>query len=338
MSLPEKSPLDPLLLSSQWGSSLFVGVSGTGKTTLMLAAIKRHLKHKNVSGKKIFGINTRGSEYDELGLHNVGIERVASLPKKSFLVVEDIIDLGKKNEVLLRTTLNVNLHHKLQRLYAATHSNIKTNLWSNVQYFDYIIFPGEKSNHVNFKSIIIHFRLDKNSTENFSTAFLDQCGKNPKRYIVLDVKSIAVYAADSLTSMVDQEKNCYKKIADFENGVGQGVTQETNSSSAPQPDLGMQFEKLIQGYKYRARASAVYSLLKDCILQHFEVTPDLLIKVGKQAAGLSISIVDYVHFLVDPDSGVPPWKYLTFHRYVTENCHVPKLLIQNPSFLAAASE
>lgn len=156
--------LDPLLLDSEWGSSLFVGVSGTGKTTLMLAALRRHLKNKTVRSKRIYCINTRGSEYDVLGGGRAAIDKISSLPKKSFLVVEDIIDLNRKNEVLLRTTLNVNLHHRLQRMFAATHSNVKTRLWSNVQYFDYIIFPAEKANHVNFRSIINHFRLGKTPT------------------------------------------------------------------------------------------------------------------------------------------------------------------------------
>ena len=331
MAEKDSSILDPLLLSSEWGSSLFVGVSGTGKTTLILAALKRHLKNKTLKSKKIYGINVRGSEYDELNLQKAGIEKIASLPKKSFLVVEDIIDLGKKNEVLLRQTLNINLHHKLQKLFAATHSNVKTKLWSNVQYFDYIIFPGEKSNHVNFRSIINLFRLGKVSTENFSTAFLDHCGKKPKRYLILDVKNISIYSGESLESMVDQKEGCYVKIGDLENLTE--LSKDSLSASAS-PDLAMQFEKLIQGYKHKARAFAVYSFLQECILKHFELSSDFLIKVGKKNS-IEISIVDYIHLLVDPEAGKPSWKYLTFHKYVAEKCHVPKLLVQNPSFLQA---
>jgi hypothetical protein len=334
----KKSAIDPLLFNSEWGSSLFVGVSGTGKTTLMLSALKKHLSTKQIRPKKIYCINTRGNEYDELGGKKADIERVSSLPKKSFLIVEDIIDLGKKNEVHMRTTLNVNLHHKEQKLFAATHSNVKTNLWSNIQYFDHIIFPAEKSNHVNFKSIINFFRLGKESTENFSSAFLENCGKKPKAYVIFDVKNIRIYVGASLKEMVDDAKNCYRIIGDLNGEIQQPETENLfENTGAKEGTPNEEFDKLIKGYKYKARASAVYSLLEKCVLKHFKLTPDLLVHIGgdKKKGKIKISIVDYIQYLVDPETGTPPWKYLTFHKFVCEKCHVPKLMIENPSFSRA---
>jgi hypothetical protein len=333
----KKSGFDPLLFNSTWGSSLFVGVSGTGKTTLMLSALKKHLTSKLLKPKKIYCINTRGSEYDELGGRVADIERVSSLPKKSFLIVEDIIDLGKKNEVHMRTTLNVNLHHKEQKLFAATHSNIKTNLWSNIQYFDHIIFPAEKSNHVNFKSIVNIFRLGKESTENFSSAFLEHCGKKPKAYIIFDVKNIRIYVGASLKEMVDDAKNCYKIIGDLDGETPQEPENYLENQGAYEGTPNGEFDKLIKGYKYKARASAVYSLLEKCVLKHFKLSPDLVVHIGgdKKKGQIKLSIVDYIQYLVDPETGMPPWKYITFHKFVCEKCHVPKLMIENPSFQKA---
>jgi hypothetical protein len=330
----KSSTIDPLLFNSTWGSSLFVGVSGTGKTTLMLSALKKHLSSKLVKSKKIYCINTRGSEYDELGGRVAAIERVSSLPKKSFLIVEDIIDLGKKNEVQMRTTLNVNLHHKEQKLFAATHSNIKTNLWSNIQYFDHIIFPAEKSNHVNFKSIVNIFRLGKESTEKFSAAFLENCGKNPKAYIVLDVKNIKIYVGASLRDMIENSANCYRVIGDLDRDANPESEMYFDQPGTSEETLTTEFDKLIKGYKYKARASAVYSLLEKCVLKNFKLTPDLVVHIGgnEKKGKIKISIVDYIQFLVDPDTGIPPWKYITFHKFVCEKCHVPKLMIQNPTF------
>jgi hypothetical protein len=320
------SELDPLLLSSEWGSSLFVGVSGTGKTTLILAALKKHIKNKTLKPRRLFCINTRGNEYDQLGGATASIDKINTLPKGSFLVVEDIIDLGKKSEVLMRTTLNVNLHHRSQKMFAATHSNVKTKLWSNIQYFDYIIFPGEKSNHVNFRSIINLFRLGKNPTESFSAAFLERCGRPTKEYIVLAVKEIRIYSGRSLEAMTEQQPDCYTKIGDLESEGGGG--RDEPASGVP---LANQFEKLITGYKYKGRALAVYSLLENCILSRFTLTPDLLITVGRTGK-LKISIVDYIHYLVDGESGRPPPKYLIFHKFVMEKCHVPHLMVQNKFF------
>jgi hypothetical protein len=325
------SPIDPLLLSSEWGSSLFLGISGTGKTTLMVAGLRQHLVKKNVKPSRLFCINARGNEYDSLGGNTASLEKIASLPKKSFLVVEDIIDIGNKNEVLLRRTLNVNLHHKNQKLFAAAHSNVKTKLWSNIQYFDYIIFPGEKSNHVNFRSIIAHFRLGKNSTETFSQAFLDECGKKPKRYVILDVKNISIYSGASLEAMTSEKDDCYKLIGSLENENADNSTTATTTTS----QIQQQFEQLIEGYKYKKRALAIFSLLEKCIFRHFKITDDLLIVVGKNQ--IKLSLVDYIHFLVDPESGRPPWKYISFHGYVSEKCHIPQLAIQNPSFLTKKS-
>jgi hypothetical protein len=336
----QSSRFDPLLFNSEWGSSLFVGVSGTGKTTLMLAALNRHLQLKQLKPKKIYCLNTRGNEYDQLGGQSASVERISSLPKRSFLVLEDVIELGKKNEVLLRKTLNVNLHHRSQKLFAATHSNVKTNLWSNIQYFDNVIFPAEKSNHVNFRSIINIFRLGKESAERFTGAFLEQCGKKPKRYIILDVKNICVYAAKSLEAMIANSPNCYSKIAQLEGEISSSEMAEVDSQKEvnlldEEKNLSSQFENIIKGYKYRARASAAYSLLEKCVLKKFEMTPDLVVHIGKvknREGKIKISIVDYIQFLVDPDSGQPPWKYVTFHKFVCEKCHVPKLIVQNPAF------
>jgi hypothetical protein len=291
----------------------------------MVAGLKQQLLKKNVKPSRLFCINARGNEYDSLGGSTVGIEKIASLPKKSFLVVEDIIDIGNKNEVLLRRTLNVNLHHKNQKLFAAAHSNVKTKLWSNIQYFDHIIFPGEKSNHVNFRSIIAHFRLGKNSTETFSQAFLEECGKKPKRYIILDVKNITIHSGESLEAMTSEKSDCYKMIGSLE-------SDNVDSSAATgASQIQQQFEQLIEGYKYKKRALAIFSLLEKCIFRHFKITDDLLIVVGKNK--IKLSLVDYIHFLVDPESGSPPWKYISFHNYVSEKCHIPQLAIQNPSFL-----
>lgn len=334
----KRTIIDPLLFNSSWGSSLFVGVSGTGKTTLMLSALKKHLSSKMIKAKKIYCINTRGNEYDQLGGKTAAIERVSSLPKKSFLIVEDIIDLGRKNEVHMRTTLNVNLHHKEQKLFAATHSNIKTNLWSNIQYFDHVIFPAEKANHVNFKSIISIFRLGKEPTEKFSEAFLAHCGRKPKAYVILDVKSMKIYVGSSLKEMVDDSRDCYKLVGDLDGESKQEHDAPVDILEAGRESVNSEFDKLIKGYKYRAAASAVYSLLEKCVLKHFTLTPDLVVHIGggdKKRGKIKISIVDYIQFLVDPDSGVPPWKYVTFHKFVCEKCHVPKLMIQNPTFQKA---
>ena len=223
-------------------------------------------------------------------------------------------------------------------MFAATHSNVKTNLWSNIQYFNYIIFPAEKANHVNFRSITNAFRLGKESTEDFSLAFLEHCGKDPKAYIIFDVKSIAIYAANSLREMIEGSPNCYKKIGDLEGDVESTPDRDT----LPEKDstnYSQQFEKLIKGYKFKARASAAYSLLEKCVLKHFTMTPDLVVHIGGEAkkgmGKIKISIVDYIQFLIDPDTGTPPWKYITFHSFVCKKCHVPKLMVQNPSFQKA---
>lgn len=215
---PDSRP-DPLLLKKKWGSTLFVGLSGTGKTTIILTALKSHLKNKMFSRERVFCLNTKGGEYDCVGGQTVEMEEALSLPRKSMIIVEDIISLEPKKEVILRKILNYNLHHREQRLFAATHSNVRTKLWSSVHYFDYIVFPAEAANSISFRSILTYFQLEKGTVQKFCKSFVSECQKgvgerHDKKYVFLDVKKMELYVGNSLGEMVTATFTCIGSLQD----------------------------------------------------------------------------------------------------------------------------
>lgn len=254
------------------------------------------------SRERVFCLNTKGGEYDCVGGQTVEMEEALSLPRKSMIIVEDIISLEPKKEVILRKILNYNLHHREQRLFAATHSNVRTKLWSSVHYFDYIVFPAEAANSISFRSILTYFQLEKGTVQKFCKSFVSECQKgvgerHDKKYVFLDVKKMELYVGNSLGEMVTATFTCIGSLQDpkpkdapqlppskkkAESIEPRELEQEAEKSTTI--EQRERFQKLVDGYEHKKKACALYCLLEKSgiVVGSLKMTPDFVISISSQ--------------------------------------------------------
>ena len=137
----------PGLLDVEYGSVLFLGGTGTGKTFGLKIILKQILslqKHAT-----LYTINVKDSEYAaEFKKQHVAtkFEKIESFRKGSVVVVEDIIDLNTKEEIALRQLLNWHAHHKKLKVFCVSHNIFKTKLYNTLSYFKFVIFTSSLGN------------------------------------------------------------------------------------------------------------------------------------------------------------------------------------------------
>lgn len=129
----------------------------------MKEIVARHLnQHKHL---KIQLLNAKVSDYNEFS-NNIKNQssQIAKLNlklKKSFIIIEDIISISKKDSDILRESLHLRAHHFLQKYFFISHSIYKTTLWSLIPYFNFIIVTKDKSSIPILQHIFITLKIAK---------------------------------------------------------------------------------------------------------------------------------------------------------------------------------
>ena len=257
-----QNTLDPLLLNSDYGTVLILGRSGTGKSTLIRNMLKENCKlNKRNSKKKTFvTINAKDAEYSKnpsLGKHVISdFGKLYSVPKKSVVIIEDIINMPSRDEKKLRHLLNYDSHHRGLRVFAVAHHVHRTSMLSMLPFFHYLIFTAAASNVALLKFSLSYFKVSTEQQQEWVKVFMT-VKKNKYSFFVFDTTSLTLYYSAGISELsAGRQLKVIGSAGELENDTrsGPGVN-----------DLQEKFDKFMVGQKNRHEASAVFSVLIKCL-------------------------------------------------------------------------
>ena len=316
----------------------FFNRSGTGKSTLL----KQLVASCSASGKikKLYLVNVGAAEtviYREL-FTEVAVmqefEQISKTEPHSLILVEDIINMTKNDEKVLRRGLNYDAHHKSQNFFCVSHSIYKTSIWSMLSFFHFIIFTSAVSNIPVIRFTLNYFKIEK-AQLNFWLDKFKVLGRGGQKgiYFYFDCVKMTFNVSED-TNFKKLKKIGTAGIAETENPEKNSLAKE-NPASSPPASLQQKFDLFIEGFSHQTQASAIFSILVGCIKPALIRTSDLsfAFKTGKQQNQLEVrlSVVDYITTLLTPKMPASqPLK--AFHNYVQKRCNIPQIFILNKSF------
>jgi len=132
-------------------------------------------KNKNF-GYKLYLINVDAKDSakykkDFPKLKSINFSQLETAEKKSCIVVEDIIHITKRDEQQLRTGINYQAHHKTQKFICASHAIYKTQVYSLLGFFNFIIFTSSIANVPTLRNVFNYFKVSKSEIEKWIEIF-----------------------------------------------------------------------------------------------------------------------------------------------------------------------
>jgi GTPase SAR1 family protein len=309
--------MNPSLISSKFGSVLIIGKTGSGKTTLVRRILKRYWRDD--STKEVYTLNVKSNEYKLTNnnlIKDITFEQLNSVPKKSIIIVEDVISMTPFQAKALREAINYNAHHKRQKIYVISHHLYKTNIFQLIPYFNYVIFTASQSNLPLIKIVFQYFNIAKDQYKLASDFVLNNT--LPFAYFIFGSENQHFVKADSVKALLN---NIFKNY----NSSG---TEKTID------ELMTRFNSFVSDSNpLKQDASTVFSILVNALpsLTNVNMT-DLTLKCQTtKGSNLHISLIDYVMSLVTKKGSVS--KHNVFlHGYFKKLCKIPKMFIVNKKY------
>lgn len=309
--------MNPSLIDSKFGSVLIIGKTGSGKTTLVRRILKRFWRDN--PDKDVYTVNIKSNEYKLKSINavkDITFEQLNTVPKRSVIIVEDVISMTNFQAKALREAINFNAHHKRQRIFVITHHVFKTSIYQLIPYFNYIIFTASQSNLPIIQTVFRYFNIK----EQYDLA-AESVRKNtlPYAYFVFAAETQQFLKADSIKSLLNNKLKNNNNIA---------VTEQTID------DLTNRFNSFVSDTNpLKQDAATVFSILINALpsLQNVNIT-DLTLKCQTPKGGnVNISLIDYVISLVKKKGSVSKHS-LFLHAYFKTLCKIPKMFVVNKKF------
>ena len=317
----------PNLLDVKFGSVLFLGGSGSGKTYGLKTLVRQLLLQKKKS--ILYSINVKDSEYTkEFSKRHCPIQfnKINTIKRGSVVVIEDIIDLKNKEEVALRQLLNWHAHHKSLKVFCVSHNIFKTKLYTTVAHFNYVVFTSSLGNLFVIGKCLAYFQLEPE--------IIDTLMQKIKWF--KGTKGVYFYLQTSTRnfSVTNNLVNCNSsKIL----ALGDAQISEKAEKEKKKLALQQRFELFFKGQKRAHQAGAVFSIINECVDSSLIVLTDLTLKF-KTIKGVrkNVSLVDYVNSLltektINQDQEEKK-EYLVCHRFIQAHCNIPKIFLLNKNF------
>lgn len=269
-------------------------------------------------------------------LSTITFEKLHTTLRRSVVVFEDLITVSKNDEKQLRTCLNYDAHHKVQKIICISHAVYKTSLFSLLSCFHYIIFTSSTSNAPIIRICLkIYFKIDEVTVQKWLAEFI-RLAKNRKNiFFYFECSTMRFY----FTTNIFNSKN--SKLISAENQpleVFSSDEPSTQSLEAEQKEmkkkfLESKFEKIIEGHIAKPQALAVFSILINCLDLHLIRDHDLTLSFQYRNNNLKrISLIDYILSLLDGSNKKPSEPLLVLHNYIQNYCNIPSLFILNSHF------
>ena len=298
---------------------LVVGKSGSGKTVLVnrLISVRKY--------KILYLINCKDSgDYELVKKKTVQIDfnQLDSISKNSVVVIEDVINLSHKENDKLRNLLNYQCHHLGLTVFCVTHSVHKTNLYGTLSFFDAIWVTRSAANSRTASILFDYFKLD--STEkSFFTAKLQITKPDYDSFVVFVSKTYKLHLVISLSDLLRGDVSASNFV------TADSMTHEVSSQELFKQKLGT----FLADFPRKDLCLAIFEILIHCLSPN-DINPVDLTITLKNSSGtkmIKCSLVDYLTSVVTPDAGSDKNLQL-LHEYISSQCTIPNILIQNSSF------
>ena len=317
--------------------------SGTGKSTLLKQIVEENCVTEQDKETRIKGFNTKKKSHLYLinvdskdfkmykktfpDAEKIEFEKLENAKRKSCIVVEDIIHMTKKDEKTLRQAINFQTHHKSQKIICATHSIFKTNLFSILMFFHYIIITSAAANVPSLRNLFKYFKVDINQENEWIEKFKKFGQGQHGVYFYFHCSEMTFNVS---FKMLFKKTKCLGTLGD-ENSI----TSSSSSSSSPtldsrQQTLQKRFNQIVTNHPLQNEANSIFSILICCLDKAVVRDKDLTVifldkKTGKKKL---ISLVDYIFILLS-EKTIVPLPISTLHKFIKTICHIPQTFIRN---------
>lgn len=308
--------------------------SGTGKSSLLKHLVESiHSGRGRAKIKHLYLLNVKGAETKSYSkfFENVTVldcfDKLKSTEKNALIIVEDIINMSKNDEKLLRTALNYDAHHKRQKIFCVSHSIYKNSMWSLLSFFHYIIFTSAPSNVPVIRFTLNYFKIEKPQFESWLRDYLS-LGRGGKQGIY--------FFFDCVKMSFNISTNTQFTLRRLLGVVGGGEESSTATTSVVGSEehrkkLQVKFDTLIDSFQWQAQAAAIFSILVNCLNSALIREHDLSFafrSIKQKHVSIRLSLVDYITSLLTSDAPVTR-PLLAFHNYAKTYCHIPVFFCRN---------
>ena len=310
---------DPTLANSEYGCTLVIGRSGSGKS-YYVKNILQNIKKSSIEKKnKIYTINVNSREYLDIfkqKITPIDLTKIKEIKKHSYVIVEDIITMNSKENNLLRSLINYYCHHCFLKVFIITHSIYKNGVFSLLSFFHYIVFTGTKSNFPILRFTLNYYKLEKQDLQIMLDNFKKLSINEDHIYFIFDTKKLLFF------SYLD---------GSFKN-ITINLQQSSNSNAPNLKELQDRYEKFVDDdVENKVKATAIFSIIINCLPLHLIRLHDLTFSFASKknrSKKIRVSLVDYISCILS-DSYTPPTELLCLHKYLKESCCIPQLFINN---------
>jgi len=230
----------------------------------------------------------------------------------------------------------------IQKLFVVTHHVHKTSLWSTLGYYNYLVFMSLASNAPLVRRTLSYFNIESDQL----TDWIEKFASFPQKYTTYFVfdcqKMIFSVVKGGLEDLLSGQN--FETVGTA--GIRTSTETKEPSDSAKRTLLQNRFDKFVRGQQERHDASAVFSILIDClplsIIRVHDLTLTFKTRRKKwktdEANGDNdlerVSLVDYIDVLLS-DHLVPSNRIIFVHKFVKSSCRIPQIFVRNVHLRAA---
>ena len=263
-----------------------------------------------------------------------------------YVVIEDIINLAKREERTLRKLLNFDAHHNKIRVVCVAHLLYRTSLLSLVSLFNFVAFTLSNAGRALVKqAAMFGFYLEPAKSKEWVQAFSAACKKWGEHggCVYIACKEVKIYHRSVNNESTQLEKTESEDILPRATATkkigGEKKTSVLLKSrvSEDHAELLERFSRYFRGHAQSATAISIFSIVASVIADEPSFRPfDMTFSFKQQRRPNSVkrvSLVDYIDCLVDARPlAAASRDFKVLHRYLAERCKIPLLFILNPHF------
>ena len=230
--------------------------------------------------------------------------------------------MTKKAEATLRQAINFQMHHKSQKIICATHSIFKTNLFSILMFFHYIIITSAAANVPTLRNLFKYFKVEPNQENDWINKFKKFGNGQQGVYFYFHCSEMTFNVS---YEMLFKKIKCLGTLGDMSTEAESDISIDSRLLT-----LQKHFNQIVYNNPLKNEATSIFSILIKCLDKNFVRDQDLTVifidkKTGRKKL---ISIVDYIFTLLSEKSprSLP---ISTLHKFIKSICHIPQTLIRN---------
>ena len=178
--------------------------SATGKSTILKNLVQTFPRSSNLYLVNVKGDETAFYEKHHKKTWKISFHGIKNAKKNSVIIVEDVINMKKDEEIDLRKAINYTVHHNKCKLFCVSHTITKTGIYSMMSLFNYIIFTGSPSNLPVMRTCLRYFKIENETVAKWLN-FVKKLGKkntsNWDPYYFFDCTKMIFCATTNLNTM-----------------------------------------------------------------------------------------------------------------------------------------